>query len=314
MTGCENVFCENEGTCEPTYTNNEHGYLCECVPGYTGDFCEIFTDLSLTSPFTYVTNQENDYLDLSLRVQTTLTLMVIVSNDLFQLELDVTGKLNFTIFGSSIESEKAVNHGEWVEVVVKYKNAEATLRYRDTKCDDWCESSSALTESENFSFRVIVVGSNVNYDEMSKFVGCVEDFKVNSELLVGGQKGVPTSTSQCYRVEQCGQMSCNAQGTCIDLWSKFECQCFDMYAGEFCQKGKRDIGKISFILINENLAAKPIFHQFSPSWKIGSPTFGIFSTSLACKRAIDIFETRYTPDPHAISFNQERQWRQEKSL
>ena len=240
MTGCDNVICQNEGFCEPTYTKDEHGYFCECAPGYTGDKCETFTDLSLTSPFTYDTNQANDHLDLSLRMQTTRTSMTVVSSDSFQLELDVTGKLNFTIFHSSIESEKAVDHGEWVEVVVKYEKAEATLRYKDIYCDDWCESSSVIAESENFSFRLIRVGSNVNYDEISKFVGCVEDFKVNSELLVGGQKGVPTSTSQCYRVEQCGQMSCNAQGTCIDLWSKFECQCFDMYAGKFCQEGKKD--------------------------------------------------------------------------
>ena len=239
MTGCDGITCQNGGTCEPTYADDAHGHHCTCTPGFTGDLCQTFTDLSLTSPFNYDTSGTNDNLELSLRMQTTLSSMSIASNALFQITINAKGNLEFAIYDISLQSEKAVNHGDWVEVVVKYDNSKATLSYNDKNCPDWCESSETVSsESENFAFSQVTIGSDVNQSEVSKFVECVEDFRVNGELLVGGQNGVPVSYAQCERVERCEQMSCNGHGTCLDKWTAFECVCDEMYAGDFCQEGK----------------------------------------------------------------------------
>jgi hypothetical protein len=42
--------CANNGTCLVNYDVKPYGYTCQCLPGFTGDMCEIDIDDCITQP------------------------------------------------------------------------------------------------------------------------------------------------------------------------------------------------------------------------------------------------------------------------
>lgn len=51
LNPCSNpTACANNATCVPNYDVKPNGYTCQCLPGFTGQMCEVNVDDCATQP------------------------------------------------------------------------------------------------------------------------------------------------------------------------------------------------------------------------------------------------------------------------
>lgn len=70
------------------------------------------------------------------------------------------------------------------------------------------------------------------------FVGCLEDLRVDAELVLPRSLSSQYVQMGCERSERCRPDPCSERGHCVDLWTDYMCQCHTPFHGHNCSEGE----------------------------------------------------------------------------
>ncbi|MBN3299790.1 CRUM1 protein, partial [Amia calva] len=264
LVGCTGNECQNGATCTPTLVEGYHDYTCQCPPGFYGQYCNITTTFSFNSVgFILINASESNRskrdvgsegLSISLRFRTTLPDMIIFyrGNELDFLFLElISGQIHVKSRVETVtlhaQLSHQVNDGKWHEVTVRLRT-DLVVTLKDPNCgSDICTAKDIGPEQQSYktprSFKktfVGGVGSELylnNTGSKSGFIGCMEDLLIDSLLVLPQDisKGLATDMELgCNKTELCAPNLCLNNGTCVDLWSTFQCHCSRPFHGERC--------------------------------------------------------------------------------
>ncbi|NXU74056.1 CRUM1 protein, partial [Oreotrochilus melanogaster] len=264
LTGCQTHDCQNEALCIPTYQAESHGHLCQCQPGFYDATCSTPTTFSFASRGYLLielpgSNQSRRHVagdqlaSVSLRFRTTLPSTVLFYRgheaeylflELFDGILHAGLKMEDAEYLLLLEGLR-VDDGQWhkAEVVV---HSTVQLKLWHGSCDAGvCLQSSVPvppgTAGIPPAFLNLYIGgveeSMANSTQSQQgFVGCLEDFQVDGEVVLPVDLPVGESspvTRGCDRTEWCLAQPCS-HGLCVDLWATFRCDCWRPYGGPAC--------------------------------------------------------------------------------
>ncbi|XP_035234358.1 protein crumbs homolog 2-like [Anguilla anguilla] len=270
LVGCAGHRCQNGATCAPLLRDGEHGHACLCPPGFRGDLCDAPTTFSFSAPgFATVEtahpNRSWGEADpqgpgVKLRFRTTLPDGVLFywgggggddgggGSDGLLLEL-AGGRLRAEAVWQGTELAVAlpgaVSDGGWREVAVALGET-LVLEARGAGCEGGdCRAEAAAPPGHarfrppDFFKRATVGGvppEHWNGDGSGAgFVGCMQD------LLIDGWPVLPQAFSLnqslelgCNKTEWCHLDPCSGHGDCVDLWTRFRCDCHRPFHGPSC--------------------------------------------------------------------------------
>ncbi|XP_061585683.1 protein crumbs homolog 2b isoform X2 [Cololabis saira] len=267
LDGCRQHQCQHEASCVPILTNDgEHSYICQCMPGWTGEHCNTSTTFSFNSEgyvhmqipvFKKRTMREAEDkgygLHMQLRFKSTLPDMVLFyrgTMDRFvSLEL-VEGSLQVRVKSGKVLQVRypgPVNDGEWQQVTVTM-DERLVLTVKGPSCEEGCqvknEGHNYLMFLQPSFFQELYLGGAPqeclrHLSSGKGFIGCMEDLKIDQKLLLPQDlfreenKGLELG---CYKKDWCEDKPCLQNGVCVDMWVQATCLCHRPFYGEHCEK------------------------------------------------------------------------------
>uniref|UniRef100_H3BHZ4 Crumbs cell polarity complex component 2 n=1 Tax=Latimeria chalumnae TaxID=7897 RepID=H3BHZ4_LATCH len=292
LSGCQEDNCHNGGLCIPSFENEIHGYTCKCPPGFYDDTCSTPTTFSFTSPGYVIvempTNNRSKRdegeptVSIGLRFKTTLPNMVIAYRgdeteylflELFNGHMHAALKSDNTTPTLFIE-DQLVNDGKWYEAMVVLNDSLQLILWGTNCSDNVCIAQHSIEDHAQLlinSFKTIYIGglndsllSNTRSRE--SFVGCMEDFKLDSRIVLPQTVSESMSfqmTLGCNKTEWCNSDPCSGKGHCVDLWTSSRCDCFRPHTGPNCSYeyipatfGKEGARSFALFNITDNSEAK----------------------------------------------------------
>lgn len=270
LIGCRNNLCENGATCRPFLSNetaNLHDYSCFCSSGFSGRLCNVSTSVSFDSDSWlafHLGENTSDVLSLSLDFRTTLsdvTLLVFLSNQSivdFRLELVGVAPPRLRLSSSRLlngvlviddPGRKTLNDAKWHGIQLNFTSSNVSLRVYECAGGANCTISASLGggRSSYGDGGVAYFGGNKSNLIVGTFVGCMRDVRVNGGTFLPGVEPMlgirQTFVSHevglgCDRHDQCNPDPCNGQGLCLDLWTKYRCNCRRPFWGANCTESK----------------------------------------------------------------------------
>ncbi|XP_039618646.1 protein crumbs homolog 1-like isoform X1 [Polypterus senegalus] len=264
LSGCLENQCKNGAMCIPTLEDGAHNYHCQCPPGFYDMFCETSTTFSFSKGGfilidTLNSNRSRRGLDqasmwISLRFRTTLTDMIIfywgTSSSFLNLEI-INGLLlavaHIDGLSTNLSLAEYVSDGEWHQVTVNMSNDFSGISLWNKNCkheSDRCYTEVPMTSHSHLKgdFRVISMGGTIdefldNTVSRTNFTGCIEDVLINSQPLLPESLAKDASFGMelgCHKTEWCNAVPCSSNGTCVDLWTSYRCDCFRPFYGADC--------------------------------------------------------------------------------
>ncbi|XP_042205015.1 protein crumbs-like [Homarus americanus] len=250
LLGCNGIDCFNGGTCEALLTNETiHDFVCHCEHGFIGRNCEESTTLSLSgNSYVLINSQRQEGYELSFRFRTTLAsgiLAVGQGETYIKLEL-VQGRLNFhsSLLNKweGIFTGSDLNDGQWQNVRMLVNDSHVSLSANDDETIYPINPVQTINSSDTSFSTTVLGGATPTLKILSKgapfFTGCMEDVMVDGSILIPSTVPEPMRVSVdegCPRVEQCIPNPCLNDGECVDLWTKYQCNCKRPYLGNTCQ-------------------------------------------------------------------------------
>ncbi|KAM5125518.1 LOW QUALITY PROTEIN: protein crumbs homolog 1-like [Callospermophilus lateralis] len=266
LLGCTHHQCLNNGVCIPHFQNDQHGFSCLCLPGYTGSLCETVTTLSFEgNGFLWVTSgphtTKDSVCNIAFRFQTvqpTALLLFQGNRDTFvKMEL-LSGYIHLSI---QVHNQSKVllyishntSNGEWHSVEVIFAET-VTLTLASSSCTEKCitkapspfERTQSICAFQNSFLGGLPVGSasnavtllNIyNIPSTPSFVGCLQDIKfdLNPITWENISSGLSLNVKAgCVRKDWCESQPCQNRGRCINLWLSYQCDCYRPYEGPNC--------------------------------------------------------------------------------
>lgn len=257
---CTCNVCFNGGTCE----NRQDGPVCYCPFGVSGKHCELtslgFQELSFLEFPSLDPNNNYIYIRFS-TLQNQALLLYNHDNQTGDraefLALQVLdGRVCFSFnLGSrtfSLTTSVPVSDGLFHTVIARRAGTAASLTV--DQCGDheepgYCSVSTVGVHSDwilDVQPNRLFVGGVSSLEPLllrrqvsaHDFIGCVTELAVNGRPLEQGQAlGGHGVLDRCPRLEgACSTRPCRHGGTCLDRWSRQECQCVDGFTGPFCEK------------------------------------------------------------------------------
>lgn len=271
LLGCYHHQCLNNGKCIPHFENDQHGFTCQCPPGYAGSLCETPTTLSFeNNSFLWLPSSSHATIqpecNISLRFQTVQsnTLLLFRGNTDMSMKLELlNGRVHLSV---QVQNQTKVllyishntSDGEWHLVEVTLAET-ITLALIGSSCKGKCtteasfpvENHPSLCAFQNAFLGGLPVGATSNsvsvlniYNVPStpSFIGCLQDIKfdwnhitlenISSNLSLNVKAG-------CMRKDWCEIQPCQNRGRCTNLWQGYRCECDRPYTGSNCLRGER---------------------------------------------------------------------------
>nr|XP_026693146.1 protein crumbs homolog 1 isoform X3 [Ciona intestinalis] len=272
LRGCDNSHeCSNGAKCVAFLENENldlHNYTCECTPGFSGSFCRQSTTLSMNGVSMLVFNVNQNTRNISFTFRTTipdaiLTTVETMTNDIFKVYLS-GGAIHLHINNQTIYSiQPVLNNGYWNEVFISFTDSLVMVSLNQSECT---AVSCDLLFNQSATFkdvRSITFGSDIT---LPPYYGCMRDIKHNNKILDAQSRVVASNLEGgCNRQEVCQPDSCHDHGICVDLWSKFRCECLRPYIGNTCDLEIRPatfgyLNKKSFALFKLLEPPKQVFN------------------------------------------------------
>ncbi|KAM5125119.1 LOW QUALITY PROTEIN: protein crumbs homolog 1-like [Callospermophilus lateralis] len=266
LLGCTHHQCLNNGVCIPHFQNDQHGFSCLCLPGYTGSLCETVTTLSFEgNGFLWVTSgphtTKDSVCNITFRFQTvqpTALLLFQGNRDTFVKMEFLSGYIHLSI---QVHNQSKVllyishntSNGEWHSVEVIFAET-VTLTLASSSCTEKCiakaispfERTQSICAFQNSFLGGLPVGSasnavtllNIyNIPSTPSFVGCLQDIKfdLNPITWENISSGLSLNVKAgCVRKDWCESQPCQNRGRCINLWLSYQCDCYRPYEGPNC--------------------------------------------------------------------------------
>ncbi|XP_062386826.1 protein crumbs homolog 1-like [Sardina pilchardus] len=270
LVGCRGHRCQNGGSCSPYLSNGRHRYTCACPKGFTGPKCRTPTTFSFENDgylhiqpsFTSADGSLN--ITLSFRTdQTAGTLLQRKVEDLLLTVELVDGQVRHTMRQAQgpaevlqeVLVEGMVADGRWHQLEASLRGG--TLGLTLQCADDDCPGTESSGQSPAGSPPSSELGSGypepgavpqslfvggVRGDGAPHFIGCIQDFHVESRLVVPGV-GLAAKAEQvnvtagCSERDRCEDGPCQNRGRCISQgWMRYSCECHRPYEGDHCQE------------------------------------------------------------------------------
>ena len=271
LVGCRGHRCQNGGTCSPYLVNGRHRYTCACPQGFTGPKCRTPTTFSFeTDGYLHVelslTNTDAS-LNITLSFRTDQTAGTLLQRHIEDLLLTVElmeGQLRHTMQRAQepgevlqeVVVEGMVADGRWhkLEALLQGGMLGLTLDCVEGDCpstETTAQSPAGSSSSElgsgypepNVVPQSLFIGGTRG-DGATHFIGCIQDFHVESKLVVPGV-GLAAKAEQvnvtmgCSDRDKCDDGPCQNRGRCISQgWMRYSCECHRPYEGDHCQEGK----------------------------------------------------------------------------
>uniref|UniRef100_A0A8C5H0Y5 Crumbs cell polarity complex component 2 n=1 Tax=Gouania willdenowi TaxID=441366 RepID=A0A8C5H0Y5_GOUWI len=264
LRGCVDHTCQNGATCLPWLDHGQHGHTCVCPHGFYDDQCSTPTTFSFSSPnFIHiqllldsrrrrgVDHQDHEGVGVQLRFRTTLSNMLLFFRgdaDTYVFLEVVDGGLHAKAACEGSEwgvvYHAPVNDGDWQEARVSMDGG-LGLVLRGSACDrNECEvvddGADEFQSSEALA-HLYVGGAPDDLLQHSLsaagFVGCIED------LMIDFKPFLPNTLAEeqhlelgCSKTEWCRPDPCHGHGLCVDLWTRYQCDCQRPFHGDSCSE------------------------------------------------------------------------------
>ncbi|KAM5146577.1 protein crumbs homolog 2-like [Mantella aurantiaca] len=265
LEGCSNHSCQNDAACIPTYEREIHRYSCQCQPGFYGEQCSIPTTFSFTSGgYVFyelsVANRSRRSVQeggahVTVGFRTTLPNMVLLyrgdEDDYLILEL-YNGLLHVSFHSRNSSSrlvidERRVDDGRWHDVWVRLSSSLEMTLHREGCRNGSCSRTEDFGGGGDFrlpeSFGKVYIGGLANSSLLlntlsrKNFTGCMRDLTVDFRTLLPQNMSQETAFEMelgCNKPDWCNPNPCHHESPCIDLWTKYKCDCVRPYTGPSC--------------------------------------------------------------------------------
>ncbi|XP_037082516.1 LOW QUALITY PROTEIN: protein crumbs-like [Pollicipes pollicipes] len=298
LLGCRDVTCLSGGTCQPFVVNEtEHMFRCRCPPGFYGDLCEKETTASFqgASHVRVSSPSDADNYTLSLRFRTTLPDGLLLSaratpggDSFFRLRLSGGAVNLFSSMQNALQGltvGAALHDAAWHHVLMAINGSTAALSVdgsgaheplRVSSSDDTRFASTMLGHAAASHLQLFV--------NTSGFVGCMQDIMVDGGAVVPSmlrEDQQENLTLGCPREEQCSPNPCMNAGACVDLWSRYRCDCVRPFLGPVCDR---------------NITAATFNHENSSGSLVSVAVEPAFAASLTTFVDISLFARTRQPD------------------
>ncbi|XDV49612.1 hypothetical protein PO909_018826 [Leuciscus waleckii] len=257
LTGCVNDPCLNGATCWPSLHGQEHRHTCTCPSGYHGDRCETSTTFSMTGGgyvVLEVSHSNRSRRDagsqapsVQMRFRTTLPDAILLyrgsQEHFFTLELRGGNLLSRAESGDlrlSVMLTGEFSDGLWHEVSVSVDERLVLTLISENKTAEDGGHNQLLSFQPKGLEKTHIGGVPQeflnNTASGTGFVGCLEDLRVDAELVLPRSLSSQYVQMGCERSEQCRPDPCSERGHCVDLWTDYMCQCHTPFHGHNCSE------------------------------------------------------------------------------
>ncbi|XP_018413790.1 PREDICTED: protein crumbs homolog 2-like [Nanorana parkeri] len=265
LVGCLNHRCQNDATCIPTYQLEIHSYACKCQPGFHGDHCSTPTTFSFTSSgyIFYDLNVANrskrslqgDSAHMTISFRTTLPTMVLFyrgDGDSFLILELYNGLLqvlfqNHNFSSRLVIDEHRVDDGRWHKARVSLNSSLDLILQHDGCSNGSCSRTRAAGDDRDSrlpeSFASVYIGGLTlgsllnNTASRTNFTGCMQDVTIDFKTLLPQNITQGSSFDMelgCNKTDLCDPNPCRHESPCVDLWTRYKCDCVRPYTGPSC--------------------------------------------------------------------------------
>ncbi|KAK7145498.1 hypothetical protein R3I93_013280 [Phoxinus phoxinus] len=257
LTGCVNDPCLNSATCWPSLHGEEHRHTCMCPSGYHGDRCETSTTFSMTGGGYVVLEDSHGNRSrrhagpqapsVQMRFRTTLPDAILLyrgtQEHFFTLELSAGNLLSRAESGDlglAVKLPGGFSDGLWHEVSVSVdERLVLTLMSENKSAEDG--GHNQLLSFQPKGLEKTHLGGVPpeflnNTASGTGFVGCLEDLRVDGQLVLPRSLSSQHVQMGCERRERCRPDPCSERGHCVDLWTDYTCRCHTPFHGHNCSE------------------------------------------------------------------------------
>ena len=163
----------------------------------------------------------------------------LVSGNQLQLEHNGNGGLQKNVIGA--KTMMKLNDAEWHQLNIEFGSEYVSVTFHHDDCSNDTVCSSLLTVDG--SAAMTYFGSTAaDVRSHEGFVGCMQDIRVNSDLLTPSWLAAMWNasanvTGSCDWNNNCEPDPCNGRGTCSDWWTHSTCHCTSPFWGLTCSQG-----------------------------------------------------------------------------
>lgn len=259
LTGCVSDPCLNSATCWPSLHGEEHRHTCTCPSGYHGDRCETSTTFTMTGGgyvVLEVSHSNRSRRDagsqapsVQMRFRTTLPDAILLyrgsQEHFFTLELRGGNLLSRAESGDlrlAVTLTGEFNDGLWHEVSVSVDERLVLTLISENKTAEDGGHNQLLSFQPKGLEKTHIGGVPQEFLNNTApgtgFVGCLEDLRVDAELVLPRSLSSQYVQMGCERSERCRPDPCSERGHCVDLWTDYMCQCHTPFHGHNCSEGE----------------------------------------------------------------------------
>ncbi|CAF3582391.1 unnamed protein product [Rotaria sordida] len=225
--------CANNGSCLVNYNIEPYGYTCQCLPGFTGDMCEINIDDCITQPCRR--GQCIDKVNGFICTCYAGSDGVLCANDV-----------------NTCASTPCLNNGVCISLINAYQ-CQCPFGFQGTNCEQTISQPCSSSPCLNNGTCTIVSSAGFQCACSYGYTG------PRCELTINACASNPCRFGTCQQIlpgfyyclclpgytdfncqtdiNECRSTPCLNNGICIDMINAFNCTCPNGYSGIQCQYG-----------------------------------------------------------------------------